>query len=97
MKGGWVYIMTNAPFGTLYIGVTADLPRRAWEHRNGQGSAFCKRYGLTRLVYCEEYPTIDEAIAREKMLKAWKRSWKTELIEKANPGWEDLYQHLMGA
>ena len=65
MKGGWIYIMTNAPFGTLYIGVTADLARRAWQHRHGEASGFCRRYGLTRLVYCEEYPTIDEAIARE--------------------------------
>ena len=95
-KGGWVYIMTNAPFGTLYIGVTADLAARVWQHREGIGSKFCKRYGLTRLVYCEEYPTIDEAIAREKAMKAWRRSWKTREIEKMNPRWDDLYEHIIG-
>ncbi len=96
MRGGWVYIMTNAPFGTLYIGVTSDLARRVYQHRQGQGSEFCKRYGLTRLVYCEEYPTIDEAIRREKMMKAWKRAWKTRTIEQANPGWDDLFERILG-
>ena len=97
MKGGWVYILTNAPFGTLYIGVTADLPRRITQHREGEGSAFCKKYGLTRLVYCEHYERIDDAIAREKAMKAWKRRWKTEAIEKMNPDWADLYEHIVGA
>ena len=97
MKGGWVYIMTNAPYGTLYTGVTADLAARIWQHRNGEGSEFCKRYKLTRLVNCEEYPTIDEAIAREKAVKAWQRRWKVALIERSNPTWDDLYQHLIGA
>jgi putative endonuclease len=95
MKGGWVYILTNAPFGTLYIGVTADLARRIWQHRNGEGSAFCRRYGLTRLVYCEHYERIEDAIAREKAMKAWKRRWKTQAIEKMNPAWRDLYQHIL--
>ena len=97
MRGGWVYIMTNAPFGTLYLGVTADLPARVEQHRTGKGSRFCKRYGLTRLVYCEPYERIEEAIAREKAMKAWQRSWKTRLIEEANPEWADLYEHLLGA
>jgi len=88
--------MANAPFGTLYIGVTSDPARRVYEHRTGTGSGFCKRYGLTKLVYCEEYPTIDEAIRREKMMKAWKRAWKTRTIEEANPNWDDLFQHLIG-
>ena len=96
MKGGWVYIMTNAPFGTLYIGVTSDLASRVWRHRNGEGSAFCKRYGLTRLVYCEQYERIDDAIAREKAMKAWRRQWKTRLIEQTNPGWEDLWTYING-
>ena len=96
MRGGWVYIMTNAPSGTLYIGVTSDLARRIWQHRNGDGSDFCKRHGLTRLVYCEEYPTIDEAIAREKAMKAWKRRWKTRLIEEMNPRWENLFEQIIG-
>ena len=94
MKPGWVYIMTNAPFGTLYIGVTSNLPARAYQHRNGEGSAFCKRYGLTRLVYAEHHCRIDEAIAREKAMKAWKRAWKTRLIEEANPNWDDLFETL---
>ena len=94
MKPGWVYIMTNAPFGTLYIGVTSNLPARAYQHRNGEGSAFCKRYGLTRLVYTEHHCRIDEAIAREKAMKAWKRAWKTRLIEEANPNWDDLFETL---
>ena len=97
MRGGWVYIMTNAPFGTLYIGVTSDLARRVSEHRNGEGSAFCRKYGLTRLVYCEPFERIEEAIAREKMMKAWKRKWKTKLIEEMNPHWDDLFDQLIGA
>ena len=97
MKGGWVYIMTNAPYGTLYIGVTASLPARIVQHRNGEGSAFCRRYGLTRLVYCEPYERIEDAIAREKVMKAWKRQWKIRLIEQANPGWDDLFDHIIQA
>lgn len=85
MKPGWVYIMTNAPFGTLYTGVTSDIAARAWQHRNGEGSQFCRRYGLTRLVYVEQHDRIDDAIAREKAMKAWKREWKTRLIEQMNP------------
>ena len=90
MKGGWVYIMTNKPRGIPYIGITADIDRRIWQHRNGEGSAFCRKYGLTMLVLTEHYLTIDEAITREKQLKNWKRDWKIELIEKSNPEWRDL-------
>ena len=97
MKGGWVYIMTNAPYGTLYIGVTANLPARIVQHRSGEGSAFCRRHGLTRLVHCEFYERIEDAIAREKAMKAWKRQWKIELIEEANPQWEDLFEHIIQA
>jgi len=96
VKSGWVYIMSNAPFGTLYIGVTSDIAARVWQHKNGQGSRFCKQYGLDRLVYAEQHERIDEAIAREKAMKAWKRRWKTELIEKANPGWDDLFERING-
>ena len=88
--------MSNAPFGTLYIGVTSDIAARVWQHKNGQGSRFCKQYGLDRLVYAEQHERIDEAIAREKAMKAWKRRWKTELIEKANPGWDDLFERING-
>ena len=97
MKGGWVYIMTNAPFGTLYIGVTSDLARRVTQHRDGEGSDFCKRHGLTRLVYCEPFEAIEEAIAREKAVKAWKRRWKTKRIQETNPTWEDLFEQILGA
>jgi putative endonuclease len=97
MKGGWVYIMTNAPHGTLYTGVTADLPARITAHREGRGSEFCRKHGLTRLVYTEEYPAIEEAIAREKAMKRWKRQWKLKLIRAQNPGWDDLYPFVIGA
>ncbi|MCD1591367.1 GIY-YIG nuclease family protein [Qipengyuania citrea] len=87
----WVYIMSDRKDGVLYIGVTADLSRRIIQHWEGKGSAFCRRYGLTRLVYAEEHDSIEDAIAREKAMKAWKRAWKIELIEGVNPGWDDLF------
>lgn len=85
-----VYILTNRPNGVLYIGVTANLPARLAQHRRGEGSAFVKRYNLHRLVYAEALPDMATAIAREKAMKAWKRDWKVELIERANPEWADL-------
>ena len=96
MKPDWVYIMTNMPFGTLYIGVTGNLPARAYQHRTGTGSVFCAKYGLTRLVYVEHHVRIGDAIAREKAMKAWKRSWKTKLIETNNPAWDDLFETING-
>ena len=93
--GGWVYIMANKRDGVLYIGVTADLPARIGQHRDGKGSAFCRRYGLDRLVYAERHDDIVRAIAREKAMKAWKRMWKIELIEQLNPDWSDLYDRLI--
>jgi putative endonuclease len=92
-RGGWVYIMTDRYRGTLYIGVTSDLAARVYAHRVGRGSRFCKRYGLTRLVYAEEPPII-EAIAREKAMKKWSRAWKIELIEQVNPDWVDLFEMI---
>ena len=97
MRGGWLYVMTNMKRGTLYVGVTADLPQRVSQHRSGTGSLFCARYGLSRLVHCEHYPRIEEAIAREKAMKAWKRAWKIRLIEEANPDWHDLFEHILEA
>ena len=94
MRGGWFYIMADRYRGTMYIGVTADLVARVWAHREGRGSAFCKRYGLIRLVYAEQAPTIEDAIAREKALKKWNRAWKIELIEAANPDWDDLFETI---
>ncbi|WP_420142300.1 GIY-YIG nuclease family protein [Sphingomonas sp.] len=90
----WVYIMTNGPSGTLYIGVTSDLVARVGQHRNGTGSDFCRRHKLTQLIYTEPHARIDEAIAREKALKAWKRAWKLNLIGKANPDWRDLWDMI---
>lgn len=92
--GGWVYIMSNAPHGTLYIGVTADLTARVTAHREGRGSAFCKTHGLVRLVYCEQYDRIEDAIAREKSMKRWKRQWKLKLIRAQNSEWNDLYEQI---
>ena len=89
-RGGYTYIMTNKAHGVLYIGVTADLAARVLQHRNGTGSTFCKKYGLTRLVLAEPHDNITLAIAREKALKAWKREWKIRLIEESNPDWCDL-------
>jgi putative endonuclease len=91
----FVYIMTNRPYGTLYIGVTNDIARRAWEHREGLVEGFTKRYGLKLLVHVEEFQSISNAIHREKRLKHWNRAWKVALIEERNPGWEDLYPTLM--
>ncbi|MBY8820972.1 GIY-YIG nuclease family protein [Sphingomonas colocasiae] len=92
--GGWTYIMTNRRRGTLYIGVTSNLPARVNQYRMGNGSEFCRRYKLSRLVLAEHHVTMLDAIAREKALKEWKRDWKIELIETANPAWEDLFQSI---
>ena len=94
MSGAWVYITTNRPNGTQYVGVTTNLARRAWEHREGIVAGFTKTYGLTRLVYAEEHDTILSAIQREKNMKHWKRAWKVRLILEGNPGWADLYDRL---
>ena len=94
MRGGWVYIMADRYRGTLYTGVTSDIAARMWAHNEGRGSKFCVRYGLTRLVYAEQAPTIEEAIAREKAIKKWNRAWKIGLIERANPDWLDLWDTL---
>ena len=92
---GYVYILTNKPNGTLYIGVTSDLIRRIFEHKTKAVDGFSKRYGLDRLVYFETFTTIAEAIRREKRLKRYRRDWKIQLIEGSNPGWEDLYPRLV--
>ena len=94
-RGGWVYIMADRYRGTLYIGVTSDIAARVWAHREGRGSRFCQRHGLTRLVYAEQAPTIEEAIAREKAMKKWNRAWKIALIESANPDWLDWFETIV--
>jgi len=93
-RGGWVYIMANRRNGTLYLGVTSDIARRAWEHREGLFDGFTKRYGLSRLVYAERHDDIAAAIQRERTVKHWPRAWKITLIVAQNPDWEDLYDTL---
>ena len=89
-------MMADRYRGAIYTGVTADIAKRIYQHRTRHGSKLVKRYGLLRLVYAEPYERIDDAIAREKAIKKWRRAWKIELIEKANPDWADLYDSLIG-
>ena len=89
MKQYYVYIMTNRS-GTLYTGMTNDLRRRVWQHKQKLVEGFTKRYNITRLVYYEETPDVDGAIAREKQIKSWRREKKVALIESVNSGWKDL-------
>ena len=86
-----VYILASRERGTLYVGVTSDLPQRVWQHRTGQVEGFTRQYTVTRLVWFEAHEEMLSAIAREKRLKAWRRAWKIELVESNNPGWVDLY------
>ncbi len=95
MREACVYILTSQRHGTLYIGVTSNLIRRVYEHRMQFVDGFSKKYHIHRLVYFEVCPDINSAIAREKQLKKWNRQWKIELIEKANPEWDDLYLTLL--
>ncbi len=94
MAGGFVYIVTNKPNGVLYVGVTSDLPRRAYEHRESLIDGFSKAYGLKHLVWYEPYDDIRTAIQREKTMKHWPRAWKVRLINASNPNWSDLYDGL---
>ncbi len=94
MKPGYVYLMASRRNGTLYVGVTSDLPARAYQHRNGLTDGFTKRYACTLLVWYEAHDDIQEARHRELQLKKWKRAWKLDLIERSNPGWKDLYETL---
>ena len=97
-KGGYVYIIASKKNGTIYIGVTNNLQFRIYQHKQGLADSFTKEYDVKLLVYFEDYPTIEEAIAREKQLKHWNRGWKLKLIEKRNPNWEDLYErHFPGS
>ncbi|HEY8566031.1 MAG TPA: GIY-YIG nuclease family protein [Beijerinckiaceae bacterium] len=90
----FVYLLANRRAGTLYLGVTNNLGRRVWEHKTKMNSGFTARYAVDRLVWYETYERVDEAIAREKDIKKWRRAWKLRLIEAMNPGWSDLYQQL---
>jgi putative endonuclease len=90
----WVYILAGQIGGTLYIGITSDLIRRVYQHREQRTRGFTKRYGVTRLVYFEQYDDPENAIRREKWLKKWTRAWKIQLIEEGNPNWDDLYPKI---
>ena len=92
----YVYILASKKHGTLYIGVTNDLMRRVYEHRNDLVEGFTKKYGVHRLVYYEQTEDSHSAILREKRIKKWKRQWKIRLIEERNPEWEDLYEEMTG-
>ena len=87
--------MTNRYRGALYVGVTSDLARRIYQHRTSSGSDYCARRGLGKLVWAEFIEPIDAAIAHEKRVKRWHRQWKFDLVEKANPDWDDLYERLV--
>ena len=96
MKSGFIYFMANKPRGTIYLGVTSDLSKRTFDHKNKVDStSFSAKYGTSSLVYYEQYDDIQTAIQREKQLKNWKREWKIELIEKMNPHWHDLYDSVI--
>ena len=95
MKRYFVYILASKRNGTLYIGVTSDLIRRVYEHRNKLFPGFTAKYNVGMLVYFEEFSDIESAIYREKQLKKWNRKWKLDLIEEWNPGWKDLYKGLL--
>lgn len=94
MKQYYVYIMASKKNGTLYIGMTNDLTRRVWQHKNNVHEGFTKRYSVHSLVYFELTTDVQAAIAREKQLKKWNRQWKIDLIEEGNPDWVDLYETL---
>ena len=94
-KQGYIYIMTNKYNSVLYIGVTSNLPKRIWEHKNKVVDGFTKDYNLTKLVYYELFELITNAIEREKYLKGKARKYKQELIKKFNPEWKDLYEQIL--
>jgi len=89
-----VYLLASERNGTLYAGVTSDLPKRIGEHKSRKVAGFTKRYGVYRLVWFEMHQTMDGAITREKQIKEWKRAWKLELIEASNPDWADLFEEI---
>ena len=90
-----VYILASKRNGTLYVGVTSDLVKRIWEHKNNMVEGFTKRYMVKQLVWYELHENMESAITREKRIKDWKRAWKLELIESENPTWIDLYDTIV--
>ena len=90
----YVYLLASRRKGTLYVGVTNDLSKRVWQHKQDLGEGFTKKYGVKSLVWFEQTENIESAIVREKQIKKWNRDWKVELIEKTNPQWRDLYEEI---
>jgi putative endonuclease len=90
-----VYLLASKRNGTLYVGVTSDLVKRVWQHKNDVVAGFTKRYGVHQLVWFEGHESMESALAREKAIKEWKRQWKLKLIEAVNPEWRDLYEDLL--
>ncbi len=95
MKQPCVYILASDRYGTLYIGVTSDLIKRIWQHKNNIVEGFTRKYDVHNLVWFEQHETMESAISREKALKAWRRDWKLNLIEAKNPEWRDLYPDIV--
>ena len=95
-KQPYVYLLASDRNGTLYVGVTSDLVGRTWQHREHVVGGFSKRYGVVRLVWFEEHPTMESAIQREKRIKKWNRDWKVGLIDANNPSWRDLWPDITG-
>jgi putative endonuclease len=95
MKLPCVYLLASRRNGTLYAGVTSDLVRRVWQHKNDLGEGFSKKYGVHMLVWYEAHETMENAIKREKSIKKWNRKWKIGLIEQFNPLWQDLFEDLL--
>ena len=93
-KRFWVYLLASQRDGTLYIGVTSNLVKRVWQHKNDAALGFTQRYGVHRLVWFEAHENAESAITREKQLKKWRRAWKIDLIEAADPTWRDLYNDI---
>ena len=90
----YVYLLASRRKGTLYVGVTNDLSKRVWQHKQELVEGFTKKYGVKSLVWFEQTESIESAIVREKQIKKWNRDWKVELIEKTNPQWRDLYEEI---
>jgi len=93
-RSHFVYLLASGRRGTLYVGVTNDLLKRVWQHKQGLVEGFTKRYGIKTLVWYEQTDSIESAMTREKQIKKWNRDWKVELIEKNNPQWKDLYEDI---
>jgi putative endonuclease len=96
MDAAWVYILASQKNGTLYVGVTSNLPARVWQHKHEQVESFTNKYGVKLLVYFERHDRMLDALAREKQIKKWNRAWKLRLIEAANPEWRDLFDEIVG-